>query len=594
MIARVVPVRRLPNERSWFDYQIHPDVPVTPGQLVTIPFGQKTIQGVVWELLADSDHLNLKTIAAVRQPEPVMTPWQRQALQQVADWYFVSLGTLVVSALPTFLKRDQSDQVLAPPQFQTRSFTPTWNERLWWYRDRATVAESELDWLLKDQAYRAICVPTTEDLDELRRLLGAAAETVGWVDSRCTPKEFRLIYDHVRCGRLKKIIGTGRVFFLPWPDTPFFLLDQEEHPAHRQLEQHPRLDNRQTMALLQPQGNVTTPAPSIATMLARRPSPPSFRGQRRLASLSQPGSHDWITPDAEEFVTSTISQGLQLLVIVPHHGFAQRLACRECGWTLTCPTCHQRVRLTHWKKTTADCGSCGANIPVPLQCPNCRSSRWAVSGLGVDQFIETVRRRWPKVNAQSADQPLSEQAAIIIGTYQAHRLRRSQLKLGPTLVVSGDALLSYPDFAVGERAWTYLARLQADRPDQPVLIQTYEPDLPFWQRWRHGDDRSWYDDEVVQRKKLSLPPLAEHWMVYNPDAKMADLERKRDEVQAALPPTITVTVVSNKQPRRWKKNQAGRLLVQAPIGTSLLKYLDWPKVFPTPWQIDRSLRGWSE
>lgn len=592
VVAHVVPLQRLPADRPWFDYLVPPDLPVKVGHLVEIQFGRRLMPGVIWALSDQSTMAALKPINRIIQPEPVVNPWQHQTITKIADWYFVSLGHLVTSVVPDYPKK-LVDQLPPPPPPLRFHQAPNPHERTWWYRDRQQAIKQSIDWLLKDDAPRVICTPTIEDLYDYEAALGDDRVFVGCLESQMGERDYRLLYERIRTGQLKKVIGTGRSLLLPFQRPPGILLDQEEHPAHRQSEQHPRLDNRQTVELIAPQAVLTAPAPSLKTFITRHPHPPSFQGQRQLAALGQPGSRDWLTPDAEQLINETLQRGKCLLAIVPHHGFAQRVACRECGWTVTCTNCGRRIRLLRRNDSQADCQACGAVVEVPTNCPRCHAVSWNLSGLGVEQFLETVRQRWPKVLVQPADQPPTDGPCITVGTYQAYRLRGRQNSDRPVLIVSGDALLSYPDFAVAERAWAYLSRLQAVQPNSLVMVQTYEPDLAFWQRWRHGDDRSWYDDELAQRTSLVLPPAAEHWIARLPNGDKHMVEHKYREVLELVPSGVTVTIL-NEDSARQRDRTTGRLLFQAPVGTSLRLALDWLKIFPPPWQLDPAIRGWAD
>lgn len=592
-VVRIVPVRRLPNERSWFDYGVPESMLVVPGQLVRVPFARQTVNGIVWDILDHSSEPSLKMIESIVEADPLMTDWQRQTINQLAEWYLVSRATIIANTLPSIPRRAvRADEPI------DNTWTPLKNivtpsERVWWYRDRAAAMRQSLDWLLKDLAIRMICVPTVEDIDDYVSLLGNDSRQVHTVHSQMSDRDYRRLYRGILNNTITKVIGTGKVFLLPWTAPPHVLLDQEEHPAHHQTEQHPRFDNRDIFHLVRPQGVATTPAPSLATMHAKHPLPPAFQGRRRLASLAQPGGGQWLTPEAEDLIDDALHHGLVVRAIVPHRGFAQRLVCRECGWTLKCGTCQQRVRIDHFRGTKASCQFCRSTVVVPATCPQCHSARLALGGLGVEQFVETARRRWPTVSVTSDQDELPNQAGIHVGTYQSYRRRHGRVAAGPTIIVSGDALLSYPDFSVQERAWTYLSRLQAEEPLSEVLVQTYEPELTFWQRWRHGDDRSWYADELQQRKTLLLPPVAEQWIVYCPGATEAEINAKREEIIGLTSSSLVISVLPPLQRRRWTTS-ISRLLIQAPAGVPLRSATDWSRVFPTPWQLDPSIRGWSE
>lgn len=591
-IAQVVPLRRFPANRPWFDYRVPEGLSVHPGYLVSVPFGRQQLDGIVWSLSEDSTIAGLKTIKDVRRPDPVLTEWQRQAIEKIASWYFVSLGHIVNSVVPTYPKRNNEVEVDWVERGHDRSFNRP-PERLWWYRDRKQTQEQILAWLLHDDRLRVVCVPTREDLDQFMSALGPDDHRVAAVHGQLGEREYRILYERIRRGQVKKIIGTGRVFLLPYPTEPRWLLDQEEHPAHRQTEQHPRLDNRLTLAQLSTQPLRTTPAPSLSAWHAEHLYPPVFQGQRALSDLGQPGSRDWLTPDAEENINQTVSRGQSVIAIVPHHGFAQRLSCRECGWTLECSQCKRRVRISGQHGATATCGACQTSITIPVSCPRCHAVRWSMSGLGVDKFIATLRHRWPNLVVTSSEHSSTIQTGVIVGTYQDYRLHQHHQDIGATIVVCGDALLSYPDFAVAERAWTWLARLQAEAPQKPVLVQTYEPQLPFWQRWRHGDDRSWYEDEIRQRTTLALPPLAEHWGVTGERLRASAIQNLLTEIRHDLPAGITISELTDSSRQAWRRPTT-RLLIQAEPGIQLREAVPWLTLFPSPWQIDPMLRSWSD
>src|SRR5690349_7784015 len=147
-VAQVVPLRRLPADRAWFDYALTDEIPAEVGHLVEIPFGNQSLPGVIWAITPHSQIKELRPIHRLLRPEPIISPWQHQALSQMATSYFVSLGHMVARAVPDFPKKLIAELGPLPPPLRFRP-APSSHERLWWYRDRQQVASDALQWLLK-------------------------------------------------------------------------------------------------------------------------------------------------------------------------------------------------------------------------------------------------------------------------------------------------------------------------------------------------------------------------------------------------------------------------------------------------------------
>ncbi|MDH4120250.1 MAG: primosomal protein N' [Deltaproteobacteria bacterium] len=103
-IARVAvetPLRRV------FDYQVPKAISAraVPGSRVMVPFGRRTVAGVVVERRRSSplDPVRLKAAKEVLDPEPLFSPEMLAFTQWVADYYFCSWGEVLAAALPSGL-----------------------------------------------------------------------------------------------------------------------------------------------------------------------------------------------------------------------------------------------------------------------------------------------------------------------------------------------------------------------------------------------------------------------------------------------------------------------------------------------------------
>src|SRR3989304_144397 len=60
--------------RQTFTYRVPPGVGVLPGQSVYVPFGSRTLQGIVMEVTAEARYPEAREIEAVIDPRPLLSP----------------------------------------------------------------------------------------------------------------------------------------------------------------------------------------------------------------------------------------------------------------------------------------------------------------------------------------------------------------------------------------------------------------------------------------------------------------------------------------------------------------------------------------
>ena len=102
MYARIAV--NIPSINGVFDYQLPAGMEdIRAGQLVTVPFGKQTVQGVVLELVKQASVAETKPILEVLDPLPVVTPVQLDLARWMADHFLGSLPAMIDLMLPTGL-----------------------------------------------------------------------------------------------------------------------------------------------------------------------------------------------------------------------------------------------------------------------------------------------------------------------------------------------------------------------------------------------------------------------------------------------------------------------------------------------------------
>ncbi len=72
-----------------------------PGQLVAIPYGERLVEGIVWNIWEDGRRSDiLRPISTILDPEPALLPHQRALAEWMAEYYVTPLAQVAVKMLP--------------------------------------------------------------------------------------------------------------------------------------------------------------------------------------------------------------------------------------------------------------------------------------------------------------------------------------------------------------------------------------------------------------------------------------------------------------------------------------------------------------
>ncbi|MDD5190637.1 MAG: primosomal protein N' [Dehalococcoidales bacterium] len=104
-----------------FSYSIPPQYQIQPGQAVWVPFGQRLLQGIVFELTATPAVEQTRDIAGIIADNPLLSPAQLALARWLSDYYLSPLFNAVALMLPpaferrvrTYLEPENTDRDLS-------------------------------------------------------------------------------------------------------------------------------------------------------------------------------------------------------------------------------------------------------------------------------------------------------------------------------------------------------------------------------------------------------------------------------------------------------------------------------------------------
>ncbi len=97
----------VPGQTGEYDYIIPPELEgrIGMGNLVSVPFGKQTVQGVVLELVPVPGVAETKSILDLIDPLPCLTATQISLARWMAEYYLSPLATMLDLMLPTGLSQ---------------------------------------------------------------------------------------------------------------------------------------------------------------------------------------------------------------------------------------------------------------------------------------------------------------------------------------------------------------------------------------------------------------------------------------------------------------------------------------------------------
>ena len=354
-------------------------------------------------------------------------------------------------------------------------------------------------------------------------------------------------WHRIRDGEFDVVIGSRSAIFAPQPELGLIVIDEEHEWTYKQHDKSPRYHARDVaVKLAELSGAVVilgSATPDVETFhhtqrgnyqllqLTERVTPSEGSSLPKVEVVDlrdelKAGNRSIFSRSLSQAITKAVRSGEQVILFLNRRGAATFVQCRHCGFVLRCKRCE--VALTyHWAEGTLLCHQCNYRVPVPQNCPRCRSQRIKFLGIGTQKLEQEASHDFPQARLLRWDSDVTggkyshqeilnrfraHQADILIGTQMiAKGLDLPQVTL--VGVVIADTGLNLPDFRAGERTFQLLCQV-AGRAGRGILggkviIQTYNPEHYSIQAAANYDYTAFYNREIDYRRQLRNPPFSQ-------------------------------------------------------------------------------------
>ncbi len=435
-------------------------------------------------------------------------------------------------------------------------------------------------------------------------------QTVGWfrsrfgevavLHSRMTDSTRLAMWQRVRAGEARVVVGARSALFAPLPDLGVVVVDEEHEPSFKQ-ESTPRYHARDVAVRRAREagavcilGSATPSLESwhraaagdyrrleLPTRIGGAPMPPVDVVDVR----AEPRGSTVFSRELRQRMESAVARGEQVILFLNRRGWAPVLWCRECKETVRCEQCDQALTF-HQRLKRAVCHRCCEEVAPPAACPTCTAPALRYLGAGSERIEHELRALLPDARVLRMDSDTMrrredyEQALDRFGRGEVDVLVGTQMiakgldfpRVTVVGIVSADVALHLPDFRAAERTFQLVSQVagRAGRGELPgrIVVQTGAPEHPAI-RLAAGHDFDGFcrwEDEL--RRELGYPPhgrLLRAVLEDEEEARVADAARDwAERLRAELPDALSVLGPAPAPIAFVRKRHRHHLLVKAP------------------------------
>lgn len=377
----------------------------------------------------------------------------------------------------------------------------------------------------------------------IRRLQKHFGGQIGIYHSRFSNNERVEIWNKVKSGEIRIVLGARSSLLLPFRDLGMIILDEEHDASFKQQDPAPRYHARDAAiyyaALFKAKVLLGSATPSLESYHnAKQGKYGLVALQERFGGIAMPVIEivdmkketalksvvSNFTSVLREGIKQSLQDGKQVILFQNRRGYAPFLLCTTCGWIPTCKQCD--VSLT-WHKhlDKLHCHYCGTRYPYIYTCAACGSQSLMPKNFGTEKIEEDLQQLFPEARIARMDMDairskdshnkmilLLEQKEIdiLVGTQMVVKgLDFENVNL--VGIISADSLLSFPDFRVNERAFQLMEQVsgRSGRRDGlgKVIIQASNTHHPVLHDVTAHSYTSMYEREIAEREKFGYPPF---------------------------------------------------------------------------------------
>ena len=601
------------------------------GDYVKVPFGKKTITGVVWNQFEKSDKKNFKIKFVIQKLNIESLKKENiEFLNWFSEYNLVPLGM----ALKLHLLSGSAIEKQKKTEYQ--KYQLVIDKKKYQLSDEQEITFREL--IKNDNSFRVHLLQGTTGSGKtivyfkaIEKILNQGKQSlillpeIGLTGefekkfkdfygfdaavwhSKITPKRKKVIWSGLATGEIKVVIGARSSLFLPFKNLGLIIVDEEHDQSFKQDEGVTY--NARDMAIARASTenipiNLVTAVPSIETYANIKNKKYSYsRLINRFQNANLPKHHiidlnqnkiakkTFISFKTLEKVNEHLEKGDQVLFFINRRGFAPYVLCKKCLNVFSCPNCSINL-VYHKNKKKLLCHYCGYSSSLQRKCSKEDICDFVFSGPGVEKIAEEVKVLFPNkkiaifssdtMNKASGkdtlDKIISGEINILVGTQLISKGFHFP-NLNCIIVLDIDLTSQGHDLRSTEKNLQLYHQLsgRAGRTGKPanVYFQTFNLNPKAIDQITNEDPFKFLDHELELRKQNSLPPYERFisLILSASNEKILDLEALKLKKILSESTNEKVLGPVNAPIFKIKRNFRSRLLIRAKKTSKIQKKL---------------------
>lgn len=356
-------------------------------------------------------------------------------------------------------------------------------------------------------------------------------------------------WERIRERKARIVIGARSAVFAPIENIGIIIID-EEHDSSYKSETNPRYNAKEIAKILAKENKAPlllgSATPDINTFYNATSENEDGNTKTKLLTLTKRanesslpkveiidlkqelanGNRSMLSMELYNSIEENISQKRQTILFLNRRGYSTFIMCRNCGYTVKCPSCNISMTYHSYEKKLK-CHYCSYEENLVTTCPECHSDKIRYFGTGTQKLEQEINKQFPNASTirmdidtvtkkNSHEEILNkfknENIDILIGTQmvvKGHHFPNVTL-VG---VIAADSSLNIDDYRANERTFQILTQVagRAGRENLPgkVIIQTYNPDNFSIICAQKQNYEMFYETEIALRKQLKYPPFCD-------------------------------------------------------------------------------------
>ena len=541
---------------------------VNIGERVLVPFGKKTVVGIVVkrEKQVNKDKINyiLKPIIDIIDDHPVVNPEIMKICTWASDYYEYPLGQVIFGALPSQLKQgvpianvkifenqhkkvaeekleislnNEQNSIFKKILRNTDSFSTSLIHGVTGSGKTEVYVKLAQEAIRKKKQVLIIVPEINLTPQTITRFEMYIDENIKSYHSGHTLKEKMTTWLNVKNKKLDIVIGTRSSIFLPFKSLGLIIIDEEHDSSLKQQEKfryHARdLSIMRAKSLNIPIviGSATPSFESLHNTLLEKFK--KYNLTKRyyktdlpkitLVDLTKDLPQDGISKYLKEKITNTLSKKQQILLYIGRRGFSHALTCLECRWISKCKICESFMTY-HKNQKLLKCHHCGNKQSISTNPGKCEKCNLVPVGFGTQRIEDKIKELFPDARVGRIDSDAISSLKKLRDFINRAKNNEVDILIGTQMIVKGhdfpnvslvgiidiDSGLFNLDFRGLERTAQLITQVagRSGRKNEGghVIIQTRTPKHPLLDILLSKGYENFAMKNLNDRKKANLPP----------------------------------------------------------------------------------------